>query len=139
MHPRQHPLEPEIEAIWLAAIEDAGLEPNECLLYVFDGAKSKTGYSGWHLQRGLYIHEEERILELLEARDEDSGGFRSHVGPAPIETLPERLLAFFMTHRDLCEIYAEQQGFRFGQLLDVHWNGAGAVWRQFIDEDGLAV
>lgn len=82
---------------------------------------------------------EERIRELLEARDSDSGAFRSLVGPAPVETLPERLLAFFMLHRDLCEACAEQQGFEFRQLLDLHWHGAGDVWRQLVDEGGLAL
>lgn len=244
MHPQQRPLAPEIEEIWLDAAEDAGLNPDECLLYVLDGGKSETGYSGWHLQHGLHIYEadrfgsvvnallpalnsderidavrilvwrertieglaalirhelehalqnqahgqrverlyhlalqvlgvrvnglpgngllytiipnefdanaaaamfvrarytDERVLELLEVRDEDSAAFRSLVGPAPLETLPERLLAFFMTHRDLCEAFAEQQEFGFSQLLNVHWNGAGAVWRKLVDEDGLAV
>lgn len=82
---------------------------------------------------------EARIRELLEARDPDSGAFRSLVGPAPVESLPERLLAFFMLHRDLCEAYAEQQGFDFRQLLDLHWHGSGEVWRQLVDEGGIAL
>jgi len=81
----------------------------------------------------------DRVLELLEAKDEDSALFRSHVGPAPIEGLPERLLAFFISQRELCEEYARTQNFRFDQLLDHHWRGAGAVWRRLVDEGGFAL
>lgn len=244
MHPQQRPLEPEIEAVWIAAVEDAGLNPAECLLYVLDGSKSETGYSGSHFTAGILIYENEhlgptingllgemnseecidavrivvwrdrtieglaglirhelehalqnavhglkveelyhlamyvlavrvgdlpgsgllytvipneldanaaaamfvrarygadRVHELLEARDEDSALFRSHVRPAPIEGLPVRLLAFFISQRELCEEYARRQGFRFDQLLDHHWRGAGAAWRQLVDEGGLSL
>lgn len=244
MHPEQRHLEPEIEAIWLAAVEDAGLDVDACLLYVLDGSKSETGYSETHFTAGILIHENEhlgatingllgemnseecidavrvvvsrdrtieglaglirhelehalqsaahglkaeelyylamyvlavrvgdlpgsgllytlipneldanaaaamfvrarygrnRVLELLEAKDDDSAVFRSHVGPAPIEDLPERLLAFFISQRELCEEYARRQGFRFEQLLDHHWRGAGAEWRRLVDEGGLAL
>lgn len=244
MHAQQSQLDPQIETVWLAAVEDAGRDPDECLLYLFAGVKSETGYSGWHFQRGLHIDEADhfgaavnavlpelnsdecvdavriivwrdrtveglaavirhelehavqneahgpgveglyhlalqvlavrvnelpgsgllyttipneldanaaaaifvrtrygagRIFELLEARDEDSAAFRSLVGPASLDTLPERLLAFFITHRDLCEAYAHEQGFAFWQLLNAHCKGAGAAWRQLVDQGGLAV
>lgn len=61
MHPQQHPLPPEIDEIWLAALEDAHLSANECLLYLFDGSKSETGYAGWHFQRGRHIYESENL------------------------------------------------------------------------------
>lgn len=238
MHPHQRPLDAETEEVWVAAIEDASLNSNGCLLYVLDGEQSETGYSGWHFARGIHINEaehfgadvipllpemnseacidavrivvwrdrtieglaalirhelehavqdqehgqkveglyhlalqvlaqrvgglpgsgllytvipneldanaaaamfvrtrygEDRVRELLEARDKDSATFRSLVGPAPLETLPERLLAFFITHRDLCESYAQRQNFPFRQLIDLEWHGAGAVWRRLVD------
>lgn len=244
MHPQQRALEPELEDIWVAAVEDASLNPDQCLLYVLDGAESETGYSGWHLARGIHINDaeqfgaavnellpelnaeecinavrivawrertieglaglirhelehavqdeaygerieqlyhlalavlaervgglpgsgllytiipnefdanaaaamfvrgrygDERVQALLEARDNDSALFRSLRGPAPLETLPERLLAFFIAHRDLCEAYAARRGFGFHQLLDLHWSGADDVWRELVDEGGLAV
>jgi hypothetical protein len=244
VHPQQRPLDPQIEEIWLDAVADAGLDPNECLLYVLDGTKSETGYSGWHLQRGLHIYEAEqfgadvnaslpelnskdcigavrviiwrdrtieglaalirhelehavqneahgqrveglyrlamsvlavrvgglpgggllyttipneldanaaaakfvrarfgeaRILELLTMRDGDSGAFRSLVGPAPVETLPERLLAFLLAYRDLCEAYATAREFSFPQLIDLEWPGAGAVWRRLVDGGQFAL
>ncbi len=248
MHPQQRPLEPEIEAIWLAASEDAGLNPDECLLYVLDGAKSETGYSGWHFAHGSFIPEgddlgptlnallpemnsdecidavrivvwrertveglaglirhelehalqdeahgmkveelyrlamgvlaervgglpgggllytvipnefdanaaaamfvrarygRDRVLELLEADDErtaqDRALWRSLTPPAPIEGLPERLLAFFIAHRDLCEAYARRHNLGFDQLLDLDWPGAGAEWRRLVDAGGLAL
>src|SRR6266536_1834166 len=67
MHPEQRPLAAEIEEIWLAAVEDAGLNADECLLYVFDGPKSETGYSGWHFQRVLHIYESEQFGEEVKA------------------------------------------------------------------------
>lgn len=244
MHPRQQELEPEIEAIWIAAVEDADLNPNSCLLYLLDGRTSETGYSGWHFADGILIHEGEdfgptlnallpemnsewcidavrivvwrdrtieglaglirhelehalqdeahgqaveglyrlamgvlaervgglpgggllytvipnefdanaagamfvrarygpdRVCELLEARDEDSALFRSHTPPAPIDGLPDRLLAFLIAHRDLSEAFARRHDFRFDQLLDLEWRGAGAAWRQLVDEGGLAM
>jgi hypothetical protein len=248
VHPQQPQLEPEIEPIWLAAVDDAGLNPEECLIYVLDGRKSETGYSGWHFADGSLIHENEdlgptlnellpemnseecidavrivvwrdrtieglaglirhelehalqdeahgqkveglsrvamgvlaervgglpgggllytvipnefdanaaaamfvrarygpdRVLELLEADDEhisqDRALWRSHTPPAPIEGLPERLLAFFIAHRDLCEAYARRHDLRFDQLLDLEWHGAGAEWSRLVDEGGLAL
>jgi hypothetical protein len=81
----------------------------------------------------------DRIRELLQEGNQDSALFRSKTPPAPIEGLPERLLAFFIAHRDLCETFADRQGFRFDQLLDVHWRGAGAEWRRLVDGGGLAL
>jgi hypothetical protein len=37
MHPCQRELPPEIEELWLAALEDAQTESNEALLYTLDG------------------------------------------------------------------------------------------------------
>jgi hypothetical protein len=61
VHPQQRPLEPEIEAIWIAALEDAVLNPDECLLYVLEGRQSETGYLGWHFADGILIHENEDL------------------------------------------------------------------------------
>jgi hypothetical protein len=244
VHPRQRPLEPQVEAIWIAGVEDARLSPDECLLYVLEGRQSETGYSGWHFPRGIHAYEahdvgqavdellgelnsdecidavrilvwrdrtiegvaglirhelehalqneaygqrvddlcrlamgvlaervgglpgsgllytvipneldanaaaamfvrarfgHDRVRELLEARDEDSALLRSHTGPAPIGGLPERLLAFFIAHRDLCEGFARRHDFRFEQLLDRDWPSAGAAWRELVDDGGLAM
>jgi hypothetical protein len=80
-----------------------------------------------------------RINELLDARHEDSALFRSLVGPGPVESLPERLFGFFIGHRDLCERFAAAAGFPFTQLLDLEWNGVGALWRDTVDADALAL
>lgn len=82
---------------------------------------------------------DDRIDALLEARDDDGALFRSSVGPAPLETLPERLMAFFLMHRDLCEKFAQESGFSFRRLLDLEWQGAGEVWHALVDNGGLAV
>jgi hypothetical protein len=244
MHPEQQQLEPAIEELWLAACADAGLDPDECLLYVFRGFESQTGYGGIHFRKhrrlyesadlgddinalipelntperidatrilvwldrtpaglaGMIRHELEhavqaaahdndveelyhlarrvlalrvgelagggrlyqsipneldanavaakfvrarygndRIDALLKADDRDGGLFRSLVGSAPVETLPERLLAFFLVHRDLCERYALEAGFEFATLINLSWPGAGQVWRDVVGDGGFAL
>ena len=76
MHPEQKPLAPEIEAIWIAACDDAGLNPDDCLLYVIDGHESEAGYGGMHFQRVLRIYESDHfgadingLLEELNAEE----------------------------------------------------------------------
>jgi hypothetical protein len=76
----------------------------------------------------------DRVRALLAARDNDSALFRSLVGPAPVESLPERLMGFFLMYRDLCEEYARSQRLGFPQLLNLHWQGAGQLWRQLVDQ-----
>jgi hypothetical protein len=51
MHPRQGELPPEIEDVWLAALEDADIDPDEALLYKLDG-ESGNGYGARCLYRG---------------------------------------------------------------------------------------
>ena len=44
MHPRQRQLPSEIEEVWLAALEDAEIDPTTALIYTLDG-ESGQGYS----------------------------------------------------------------------------------------------
>ena len=69
--------------------------PGNGLLYTIIPNELDANAAAAMFVRARYGHE--RIVELLEARDEDSAAFRSLVGPASLETLPERLLAFFNT------------------------------------------
>jgi hypothetical protein len=241
VHPRQRPLPPEIEAVWLAALAHAEIDPDEALLYALKGQQSQSGYSARYLARHLELHAEadfpeleplleemndeecidayrivvwtertiegiaaairhelehslqreahgqrllelhgvaeavicerigglagggflyqvipdemdanaaaavfarsrfgpDRIDELLRAGDTDGAGFRSLVGPSPVETLPERMVLFLASVPDLCEKWAERQSFAFPTLLDVHWRGAGAIWRRLVDDEEL--
>lgn len=79
----------------------------------------------------------ERIDALLRATDKDGAAFRSLVGPPDLDTLPERMVRFFATMPDLCQRIADNNGFRFAQLLDVHWRGAGAVYDRLFDDPDL--
>lgn len=79
----------------------------------------------------------DRIDELLRAGDSDGGAFRSLVGPSPRNTLPERMVRFLATFPDLCVTWAERQGFAFDTLLDMHWRGAGELWRRLVEDDDL--
>lgn len=242
MHPRQGELPPEIEEVWLAALADAEIHPDEALLYVLDGEQGSNGYSARYLHRGLHIyldgeaeeihpllveinddacidayrvvvfrdrtldgiaalirHEFEharqrdvhgqqlmqlydiaenviaervgglvgggflyqvipvemdanaaaavfvrerfgaqRIEELLHMGDKDGSVFRSLVGPATIETLPERMIRFFATIPDLCERCGERNNVTFTELLDIHgWRGAGAVYERLLESEEL--
>ena len=80
---------------------------------------------------------EARIDELLQAGDTDASAFRSLVGPPAIETLPERMIQFLATVHDLCQRYADRTNHSFPTLLDVHWRGAGAIWRRLVEDDAL--
>jgi hypothetical protein len=80
---------------------------------------------------------EDRISELLSNHDADSAVFRSHVGPSPLDTLPERTLAFLVTHCNLCEAHAARRGLPFCQLLNSDWPGAGDVWRRVVEDQLL--
>jgi hypothetical protein len=241
VHQRQPPLRPDIEAVWLAALADADVDPGGALLYVLDGPDSQSGCGAWCLARhftlepggevpeldsllsemnnedcvdayrivvwsertiegvaALVRHElehslqrethghrlfdlhaiaeaviceragglpgggflyqvipdemdanaaaaafvrqrfgDERINELLRLGDADGAAFRSLVGPPPMETLPERLVQFLATVRDLCEKWADRQSFGFPRLLDLNWSGAGAVWQRLVEDEGL--
>jgi hypothetical protein len=241
VHPRQRPLEPEIEEVWLAALADAGIDADEALLYPLEGRQSESGYGARYLARHLELRSEDdwpeleplleemnadecidayrivvftertiegtaaalrhelehslqreahgqqllelhgvaeaviservgglpgggflyqvipdemdanaaaarfvrahfgadRIDELLGTGDSDGAAFRSLVGPAPRETLPERMIRFLATVPDLCVKWAERQGFAFETLLDVHWRGAGEIWRRLVEDEDL--
>jgi hypothetical protein len=82
-----------------------------------------------------------RVVELLRNNDRDGAALRSNVGPEPIETLPERMLAFMIANRGLCDLYADRHGngLTFSQMLNAEWPGAGDVWRELVDDGGLVV
>ncbi len=80
-----------------------------------------------------------RIVQLLRDGDRSAAALRSNVGPEPIETLPERMLAFLVANRGLCEAYADSVRFSFDEILEANWPGAGVVWRRLVDEGGLAL
>jgi len=51
--------------------------------------------------------------------------------------LPERMVQFLATVPDLCELYGSRNRFAFPMLLDVHWRGAGTLWRHLTEDDEL--
>jgi len=59
---------------------------------------------------------------------EDGALFRSLTGPAPIETLPRRLLCFLGQFPDLCELVSKAQGVSFVDLVEAAWPGLGNAW-----------
>jgi hypothetical protein len=54
--------------------------------------------------------------------------FRSLTPPAPLETLPARMLAFLFQFADLCELYAGRRARPFAELLEKAWPGMGDAW-----------
>jgi hypothetical protein len=70
---------------------------------------------------------------VLRAGDKDGSAFRSLVGPPPIATLPERMIRFFATIPDLCDLFAGGNNILFTPLLDVHWRAAGDVYQRLLD------
>jgi hypothetical protein len=71
---------------------------------------------------------EQEAKQRLEGVGEDAVLFRSLTGPAPIETLPKRLLCFLAQFPDLCEMEAEARDKPFDELLDKAWPGFGESW-----------
>jgi hypothetical protein len=70
MHPRQHSLPPAIEALWLAALADAAIDPHEALLFVLDGDKDSNDFGGRHFHRHLQIYPEAEAIEIHPLLDE---------------------------------------------------------------------
>jgi hypothetical protein len=54
--------------------------------------------------------------------------FRSLTPPAPLETLPLRMLAFLFQYADLCELFAKRRERPFEDLLDEAWPGMAEGW-----------
>jgi hypothetical protein len=80
---------------------------------------------------------DQRINELLQNVDPDSAGFRALVGPGPLDQLPGRMVRFFTIVPDLCEAHASRRGFGFEQLLDLAWQGSGAIYADLVNNPAL--
>jgi hypothetical protein len=59
MHPLHRPLSPDIEAIWLAAVPDAGLDAGGLLLCLVDGESSPNGNAGLHFGAGERVADDD--------------------------------------------------------------------------------
>jgi hypothetical protein len=70
MHPRQSELPPEIQEVWLAALADAEIDPNDALLYLLEGTEGSNGYGAQYLYRGLRINAEGEAGEIHPLLDE---------------------------------------------------------------------
>ena len=74
VHPRQQPLPRGIEALWVAALADAEIDPDDALLYLVDGEQGSNGYAARYLYRYLELHPEgepQEIHPLLAAMNDD--------------------------------------------------------------------
>jgi hypothetical protein len=58
VHPRQRPLAPAIEEVWLAALADTDIDAGEALLYPLEGQQSQSGYGARYLARHLELQPE---------------------------------------------------------------------------------
>jgi hypothetical protein len=45
------------------------------------------------------------------------------------------MIHFFAAVPDLCDLWAARQNFDFATLIDLHWRGAGDLWRRLQDDD----
>lgn len=55
MHPLQAVLPPNLEAVWLGALGDAGISPDQALLFTFPGTASPDGECATYMRRGESI------------------------------------------------------------------------------------
>jgi hypothetical protein len=69
MHPRQPPLESELEASWLEALTDAGVDPDTALLYPFEGRRSAGpgAYGAYYLTCSFQLQADEGAPPEIEA------------------------------------------------------------------------
>jgi hypothetical protein len=120
------------------AVRAGGL-PGGSLVYTLMPIEMDANAAGARFAVARYT--EARILELLRNGDRDGAALRSNVGPDPITTLPERMVAFMIANRGLCERYAADHGngVLFREMLDLEWPGAGDIWRELVEDDGLAL
>lgn len=121
--------------------ERVGTLPGGSLLYTLMPIEMDANAAG--AMFALDRYGPDRIRGRLEADppDPDAAALRSLIGPEPIETLPERMVAFMIANRGLCERYAAEHGngLTFRQILESHWPGAGPVWRELVENDGLSL
>ena len=53
VHPLQGALPPELEPIWLAALDDAGIAPERAILRTFSGSSSPQGECAVYMRKGV--------------------------------------------------------------------------------------
>jgi hypothetical protein len=136
-------LGPRLEGLYrlcadVLAVRAGGL-PGGSLVYTLMPIEMDANAAGARFAVAQYT--ENRILELLRNGDRDGAALRSNVGPDSSATLPERMVAFMIANRGLCESYAADHGYglSFPELLDLEWPGAGDTWRELVDDGGLAL
>lgn len=71
---------------------------------------------------------EEVCREHCAERSDYGALFRSLTPPAPLETLPLRMLTFLFEFADLAELVAVRNDRAFADILDEQWPGAAATW-----------
>jgi hypothetical protein len=79
---------------------------------------------------------EQRIDELVDAKDDDVALFRSPVDSSAVGTLPERMIAFLAAHSELCERWAGGRD-EFRRRLNTEWKDAGRLWDRFVADEDL--
>jgi len=136
-------LGPRLEGLYrlcadVLAVRAGGL-PGGSVVYTLMPIEMDANAAGARFATARYT--EARIIELLRNGDRDGATLRSNIGPEPVATLPERMVAFMIANRGLCETYAagHGNGLSFPEMLDLEWAGAGDIWRELVDDGGLAV
>jgi hypothetical protein len=112
--------------------EPVGDLPGGGFLYQVIPAEMDANAAAAVFVRGRYG--DDRINELLKEGDKDGSAFRSLVGPAAIDTLPERTIRFLATMPDLCDRYAESADLSFSALLRAHWPGAELIYERLVKD-----
>jgi hypothetical protein len=131
-------LGPRLEGLYrlcadVLAVRAGGL-PGGALVYTLMPIEMDANAAGARFAVVRYT--EARIIELLRNGDRNGAALRSNVGPEPIATLPERMVAFMIANHGLCERYAAEHGngTSFPEMLDLEWPGAGDIWRELVGQ-----
>lgn len=78
----------------------------------------------------------ELIDRLVDEGHPDRAALRRAMPPGPVETLPGRMIDFFVAHADLCMDYANRTGWNFAGLLGTCSKEARQVWCERTGLDG---
>jgi len=134
-HARQYDIHRRLHGLYEVAQDVVATIPNGGWLYQAIPVEFEANASAARFVRAYFG--DQRIDELVEEKGDDIALFRSPAAPSPIESLPERMVAFLASYPGACERWADNSRDTFRRRLDLHWRGAGSRWARLVGDPEL--